>query len=462
MISPFFPPKFYLYIYIQTFTLKNVLFNERGILFICCTDKLLPEAKYGRIEKNTEVVVEPFRRSLTENRKLSMKKLNMVREEKNGNSLYERLYRKNDPKYETTASTHLNVLDSVIDSRTLDDVTKKAESAVEHDSSSESISSIYDDEKHAVFALNTSKESKSKESNTYDFFESILMYLKNIHDRKLYKFRVIPRKWCNDTQMCDVLLTRHNTPEGFDLTPSPYILSGEAINDNDERILKEYYVNIRVSEGTQHSPKNIYPSIEVNDILLAQLKLKKFSQVALSTKKTVLNFIEKIELSPLKIKQKNDFVLNRQDVLEDFKRLIMKCCRSTPNQFLINQKQIFLCGGNQKQSYYVMAKIYPESFKYCLCDDEILRENKIFVVEQNQENFSHILIAAEEISQSETQTDETDKSYVNMIQTDKIINECIENLVRYNCLDQTNRLRKANNYLIIGDFPFQSYLKRSM
>lgn len=402
------------------------------VFFFVVAEELFPRASYGRIDKNTEVIVNPLRAETKNGTPIANDSLSDLNE-KNGNSLYDRLYKKSGPKEK------MNGFVNVIDSRTLDTVIDKTALNEEFETSSTSSytsTESVSEELQEKFVSEKTKLSIMRESHSYNLFESVFHELKSNQEKKSYKFRIIPKKWESKAQMCDVYLTAHNAPKDFNFK-APYVLVGETLGENDERSLREYYVNVKSSEQANHNPENIYPSIEVYDILLAELKLKKFSQISLSTKRTVLNFVEKIELIPLKT---NNISIIHQDILEDFKRLIIKSSSSSP--FLINQKQIFSCDG-----YFVMAKIFPDSFRYCLCDDEILRENKIFVVEQ-QMDISHLLSTAEEIGCQ--QSNEAEKSFINLCETEDIMKDCVENIIKYNCLDKQNRLRKKNNYLVIG------------
>lgn len=362
----------------------------------------------------------------------------------NQSSLYERLYKKDTNVCHSTSSQPNDKC--IIDSRTLDNVSEK--SFTDDDSPSESSdTTIYDENAQnisndAKTSLHTKLEPGSKNPKIKiaklevqtRMFNAMLADLKD-QKRKIYKFRAVPKKW-NNSQMCDVFITNHNTPAEFD-AKSIYVMNCESLNDNGERFMKEYYVNVRKVTETIESPKNIYTSLEINDILLAQMKIPKFSRITLCGKKTVLNFVEKIELIPTDS-------CDKEDILEDFKRLLIKCSRASP--LLINQEQIFkLCG-----DHFVIAKVHPQSFRYCLCDYEILRENKL-VISETMEDISHTLTAAEDILFEKNDIQSGALKYVvRLNENEKIIESCVENIKKNNCLDESNRLRKPNNYIIIG------------
>ncbi|XP_031632309.1 peroxisome biogenesis factor 1 [Contarinia nasturtii] len=434
---------------------KLIVWINNAISICLKIEKLHPETKYGKIERNTEIVVEPFKEPTPKVNGKNQKQLennetiaiSNKQSNQNQSSLYERLYKKDAAKDRKTSPIPQTMIGNVIDSRTLDNVSKK--STDDEDSSSESEPSVYNENLQNISNDSEtmaqpknesfSKKPKIKFDVQTRLFDAMLCELRKSLDRKMYKFRAIPKKW-NDSQMCDVFLTKYNTPDEFD-PRKIYVMSCESMNENEERAMKEYYVNIKMVSETAETSKNIHRSIEINDVLLAQMKIPKFTRITLSTKKTVLNFIEKIEL----ILTSNSETYNKQEVLDDFKKLLIKCSRSSP--LLINQEQIFkLC----EESVFVIVKIYPETFRYCLCDAEILRENKLFISEQRKD-ITHILTLADDIScQKYMDRSEEIKFFVNLNENENIIENCVENIIKMNCLNAENRLRKSKNYLIIG------------
>lgn len=446
-------------------------------------DELSPKFRYGKIDNNTEFVVTPFKENLINGsvkspdadeikpKRPDPEKVQPKKSESNGTSrsstvgdlngnresLYERLFNKGPKKSNSNQS---NGSTRVIDSTTLDNVSMK--SSDDESDSSDSEYSEYDGNNQSINSSrrsSMSKKSHTPASSTTStqpklkpvrldvqsrLFDALLTELKN-QDRKHYQFRAVPRKW-TESQMCDLFMTQHNKPESFD--PSlAYVLSCESINENDERLTKEYYVSVKPAVETETVPKNIYPTVEINDILMAHLNLQKFNRITLSTKKTVLNFVEKIELIP----SSNTSVTNPKQIEEAFKLLLIKNTRNNP--MLINQDQIFkLCEGD----VMVSAKIFPESFRYCLVDGEILRENKIFISEQRKD-VSTILCNAENVTKpTEHKDDDSTGGFtandclVHLDAFEEIVKDCVESIVVNTCLDDRNCMRKANNYLIVG------------
>lgn len=402
--------------------------------------------KYGKIDNNTEFIVTPFKEKLPNTNSKSNNIGSTSKKDQNQNSLYQRLFNKDTNKPHSSSKEKISADEGIIDSTTLDNVSVRSSSTEED--SSESDGTIYDgnsekprnDSDESLLCKNDpdSRRSKMKLDLQVRLFDTLLIELKN-QDRKSYKFRAIPRAWDN-SQMCDVFLTKHNTPKDFK-SDAVFILNCECINENDDRIAKEYYVYLRTATESPKIPKTIYPSIEINDILMAKMKISKFNRVSLSTKKTVLNFFEKIELIPVMVPS----TIEKQEIEEDFKRLLIQCTRSTP--LLINQEQIFKLG---EGNVLVTAKIYPESFRYCLCDAEILRENKIFISE-NAKDIGNLLTSAEEMISPKSIAKLQEKhTFMHIDEYQNIIEDCLKKITIKNCLHEKNGLRKLNNYIIMG------------
>lgn len=271
--------------------------------------------------------------------------------------------------------------------------------------------------------------------------------------KKNYEFRAIATKWSSDTQMSDLFVTPHNKPDWLDLRQT-YVIqclvnsdSDDRTDRSDDRVLKEFYVKVKLKHETPESPKNIYKTVEVNDLLVAHLNLRKVDRLTLLPKKTVLNFIEKIELYP-----SNYNGHDLETIVESFKRLFISSSRLYP--VLINQDQIFkLCDGGVIAS----VKIYPETFRYCLCDSEILRENKIFGAEQVKDVSATVQAAKKIFDIAVEDKDELfdgvdDKNLVDLDIFGRISDDCAQDAIVNLCLDDRNKFRKMNNAIIVGQF----------
>lgn len=373
-------------------------------------------------------------------------------EETNGNrsSLYNRLFNKSAGNRRPEPEP-VKLDANVIDSTTLDNVSvassEKYASEDESDSESEASSTVSNSTCENVAP--PPKVRPVRLDVQCRLFEALIAELKN-QERKTYSFRAISRPWDDSTEMCNLFLTQHNTPEAFD-AKIIYVMRCEINNDNDERITKEFYVNVKHVPDDDAIPRNIYPTIEMNDILMATLGVAKFSRITLSSKKTVLNFVEKIELTPAA----NSNISDLKEIEEGFKRLLANRSRFEP--MLINQDQIFkVCDGDA----FVTVKIYPESFRYCLCDGEILRENKI-TMNERAKDLSGVLTAAEKISNPKASDQSNDSAFsandkiVHLDAFEEITNGCIHNVVANSCLDGENALRKMFNVIITGKTQFK-------
>lgn len=395
-----------------------------------------PDVKYGKVENSTELVVAPFKQD-TQEKSFSSKKLetngtkpSKEREDPSQNSLYQRLFNK-DTNPAQKPSRNSNVRE-IIDSRTLDNVSAKS-SFESHDDEDSSESTMSSETVHVEENPFCSR-SKRKLVSQIRSFNTLLSEISS-QERKVFDFRVIPRTW-SDSQMCDVYVAKPFQPDPHQIFAMTY----DHVNENDERVSREYYVNVKYDDQISKNPKNTSANMELNDILMATLKISKFSRITLTSKNTVVNFLERIELIPTS-------KTNKQEISEGFKQMLIN--ESTQSPLLINQGQIFkICGG----SVLVTAKLFPETFKYCLCDAEILRERKIFVSDQIKD-LDSILKAAGEISTPSNKSNGLPEHNA-VINTNELVNmveESLRGICIKNCLDGKNHMRKLGNFLITGN-----------
>lgn len=244
-------------------------------------------------------------------------------------------------------------------------------------------------------------------------------------NNKRFHFRIVSSKW-NESQMCDLYLTRHNLPDLLDID-QVHVLQ----TDDD----KEYYVNVKIIGANETFPQNIYPTIEMNDILMTKLGLKQFERITLRPKATVLNFVDRIELSPSKTVNFKQV----REIEDQFKQYILDNTSLYP--VLINQGQVIKLKGD----VLVTANIFPDSFKYCLLDSAILKECKIACVDRVKD-LSGMLNG---------ETNGIDKiehgHHVRLDKFAKIVEDCVEQMKINLCLDDRNVLRRAGNILICGE-----------
>lgn len=396
--------------------------SANDLLFFPILDELIPKVKYGKIDVSTELIIKPFKKSTS----IEKNRRNIQQEDawnhQNKDSLYNRLYCNDSSSSKSEQRKNRNN-SFVIDSRTLENV--------------------HEDGKNTNNEPECSRETLILDEQNL-LFEKVVADLCVSHsDQKSYTFRVIPRRWC-DNEMNDVYLMEKNVPSGFD-EKLKYVLKHHT-GDKKDYIAQSYYVNVKILKNNidQYNEGVKYPCIEINAFLMAHLKLKKNDSVILSTKQTVLNFVEKIELIPAK----NSKIFDKRTIFEDFKTLIGVYYKSEP--LLINQNQIFiLCDGCAT----VAAKIHPESFTYCLCDAEILRENKICVSEQITD-ITSIIFNAEEIVPQKAEKTTGPKCNLQLDAYENIIGSCVIDIITKNCLNGVNFLRKLNNHIITGMLVF--------
>lgn len=389
------------------------------VLFKYFSEKLSPNIKYGKIENNTEVIITLYKGNSTQIKSISNQSKSSTMNERRPNSLYQRLFNK-----ESNIVANSDCTD-IIDSRTLDnvpDISSVDENSTDSIGSSKSMN------------LNH-RESRQKLYSQIHSFESFLAQIAN-QDQKTFSFRSMPRAWCN-FQMSDVFVSKVHLE-----SPTIFAMNYDFINENNERMSRDYYVNLKTDPEIEKNSTKSCATIELSDILMAKLNIKQFSRVTLCRKNTVINFLEKIEVIPTPSK------FSKQEIIEEFKWLLVKNTSASP--LLINQDQIFrLC----RLNLLVSVKLFPESFKYCLCDAEILRENKIFVSDQTKD-LTQIMKIANEISSSNTTKSAIQNNFffIRTKELTDIVEDCVQNITAKNCLNKKNQLRKLGNFLILGKY----------
>lgn len=238
-----------------------------------------------------------------------------------------------------------------------------------------------------------------------------------------YEFRVITSEW-TDLQMCDVCLTTYNLPKSLDFN-DVYLLRTQ--------LDKEYYVNVRIINSNEIFPQNIYPTIEINNVLMKHLNISPLERVTLIAVHNFDNTIERIELSPNRSCTYNEI----KDIEMAFKQFIIDNTKLFP--LLINQQQWFILPGCM-----VSVTIFPETLKFCTIDSQILRKCRIQCLEK--------------ITQSPKMEKEKDskavnfsEKYVKLSKYDEIINRSVNYLKMFLCLDDRNYCRQVHNILIEGN-----------
>lgn len=252
--------------------------------------------------------------------------------------------------------------------------------------------------------------------------ERMIKDLKKENSRT-FEFRVVSGKW-ESGQISDVFVTRSNLPEFMDLE-QVYLL--KTVEEND------YYVNVKIVSECDTFPKNIHRTIEVNENLMKMLKIKELQKVTLRPKHTILNFLEKIELFP-------NVKTNYKIVERAFKSYVIENTKLYP--LLLNQNQIVRLEDN----LYVTVKITPEHFPYCLINEQILKECKIYAADQVKRVEYVMDIEASEDNLLSV------ADLISIKQFDAIVDSFVEQIKMNLCLDERNSVLKQGHFLISGEY----------
>lgn len=249
---------------------------------------------------------------------------------------------------------------------------------------------------------------------------------------KLNEFRVIKGAWnCkrNNTQICDIYITKENVPKGMDIN-QPFLLT-----TNDDR---EYYVNVRMAADGERFPKSAYPTVEINDKLMDQLEINHGEKVTLKAKQNALNIVDLIELVPAnKLTAKIE-----ADIVEKFKEFIL--FNSKVHPVLLNQGQVF-----KLPEYYLTVKLQPANLKYCLVNGVILRQSKI-TCSSEVKSLGSVIPIEEEKKHKSIVSPECEPKQVKIAKFQKIVDECVDQLKLKLCLDERSSVRKTYNIIIAG------------
>ncbi|XP_065075687.1 peroxisomal ATPase PEX1 [Ochlerotatus camptorhynchus] len=249
---------------------------------------------------------------------------------------------------------------------------------------------------------------------------------------KIYEFRVIRGVWnCrrNNSQICDIYITKENIPAGMDIN-LPFLLA-----TNDDR---EYFVNVRLSSDGERFPKNAYPTVEINDKLMEQLEINPGEKVTLRAKQNALNIVDMIELIPAaKITSKIE-----SDIVEKFKEFVL--FNSKVHPVLLNQGQVF-----KLPEYYLTVKLQPANLKYCLVNAVILRQSKI-LCSGEVKSLNGVVPAEEDEKKKGGDSGGGEQKQVKIAKFQEIADECVDQLKLKLCLDERSTVRKTYNVIVSG------------
>ncbi|XP_021704572.1 peroxisome biogenesis factor 1 [Aedes aegypti] len=249
---------------------------------------------------------------------------------------------------------------------------------------------------------------------------------------KSYEFRVIRGVWnCrrNNSQICDIYITKENIPAGMDIH-LPFLLS-----TNDDR---EYFVNVRLTSDAERFPSNAYPTVEVNDKLMEQLEIHHGEKITLRAKQNALNIVDMIELVPAtKVASKIE-----SDIVEKFKEFIL--FNSKVHPVLLNQGQVF-----RLPEYYLTVKLQPGNLKYCLVNAVILRQSKI-MCSGEVKNLNGVVPSEDDEKKKCLGVGVEDQKVVKIGKFQKIVDDCVDQLKLKLCLDERSAVRKSYNVIVAG------------
>lgn len=261
------------------------------------------------------------------------------------------------------------------------------------------------------------------------------------NEPKAHEFRVLSSRWA-DSQMCDVFVTRHNLPIGFDTNQVFELQTSDA---------RTYCVSVKVLSDQEPFPRNVYATLEMNDILMQKLAISPFERVTLRAKVTPLNVLDKIELLPSKAVE-----LSRA---RDFERYFKQLIVDEPYPVLINQGQVF----RLREDAFVTALIYPETMQHACVDAKGLRDCRIMCSDQAKElkRFDETAAAESSTNKSTGQLQPSASfvgltgtvsghEYIQLQKFEQIVDNCAGRLIVNLCLDERNVCRKMGNFIVVG------------
>ncbi|XP_055534702.1 peroxisomal ATPase PEX1 [Wyeomyia smithii] len=208
------------------------------------------------------------------------------------------------------------------------------------------------------------------------------------------------------------------------------------LTTNDDR---EYYVNVRMASDGERFPRNAYPTVEINDKLMTQLEINHGEKVTLKAKQNALNIVDMIELLPAtKVAAKIE-----ADIVEKFKEFIL--FNSKVHPVLLNQGQVF-----KLPEYYLTVKLQPANLKYCLVNGVILRQSKVTCAGEVKSLDSVVSSEEEEKKIVSVESVQSVSKSIKIDKMQRIADKCVDQLKLKLCLDDRNSIRKSHNVLIAG------------
>ncbi|XP_053659092.1 peroxisomal ATPase PEX1 [Anopheles marshallii] len=203
----------------------------------------------------------------------------------------------------------------------------------------------------------------------------------------------------------------------------------------------EYYVNVRLAPDTERFPTNVYPTVEINDRLMEQLEINQGEKITLKPIHNALNIVDRIELlSVTKVAP-----LIEEDIAEKFKQFVLH--NSKIHALLLNQDQLF-----KLPEYYLTIRLQPQSLKYCLINSTILRHSKISCVGEVKPvaGLSDLDTNKKKPPAIKESDPAEQAKLVKIEKIERIIEECTDRLKYALCLDARSNVRQQCNMFIAG------------
>lgn len=204
---------------------------------------------------------------------------------------------------------------------------------------------------------------------------------------------------------------------------------------------KEYCVNVKVINDKEF-PCNRYPTLEINENLMALLEIKACERVILKPKPVLLNCLDKLELIPSKSLDDNTRDPRRR-LETTFKNHIIDNTKLYP--LLLNQDQVVRC-----KDQILSVKLWPMSLKCATIDSKILKENKIDVLMEHKNVSSILKPEPPKKDQEEEANVKTKAHQVTIAKFEEIINGCVNRLRDSLCLMDPHAVPIADNLLLVG------------
>ncbi|XP_035901380.1 peroxisome biogenesis factor 1 isoform X1 [Anopheles stephensi] len=204
---------------------------------------------------------------------------------------------------------------------------------------------------------------------------------------------------------------------------------------------REYYVNVRLATDTERFPQNAYPTVEINDRLMEQLEINHGEKITLKPIHNALNIVDRIELLPAT----KVAPLIEEDIAEKFKQFVLH--NSKIHALLLNQDQLF-----KLPEYYVTIKLQPQSLKYCLINSTILRHSKISCTGEVKPvaGYSDGDGSKKKAPAIKEPEPAEQCKLVKIEKIERIIEECTDRLKYALCLDARSKVAQQCNMFIAG------------